>query len=228
MSSVSVKSKLLIAVSISMLLVTGCSTSSTSTAELEGGSVQVRKAALRTTHESSDESAADFLTRYTNQKRVNNSNSRTRYNYPVAGRAVANRAQPKREVTSLDRVVWNAQKQQGKMYRYGGESPTTGFDCSGLTQFAFGRGAGVALPRTAADQYRAATKVPRGQAQKGDLVFFNTRGSRVSHVGIYLGDGRFVHAPRTGRAITTEALDGYWAKRLIGFGRIPGVCVPSV
>ena len=135
---------------------------------------------------------------------------------------------PKRTVTLVEKVVWNAQKQQGKMYRWGGTSPVTGFDCSGLTQFAFGRGAGVALPRTAADQYRAATKVPRGQAQKGDLVFFNTRGSRVSHVGIYLGDGRFVHAPRTGRAITTEALDGYWAKRLIGFGRIPGVCVPSV
>jgi cell wall-associated NlpC family hydrolase len=233
MSSVSVKSKLLIAVSISMLLITGCSTSSTSTAEVEGGSVQVRKAALRTTNNISNESTSDFLTRYANQKRVNNSNNRTRYSYPVNNRAVQARpiptqAQGKREVTSLDRVVWNAQKQQGKMYRYGGENPSTGFDCSGLTQFAFGRGAGVALPRTAADQYRAATKIPRAQAQKGDLVFFNTRGRRVSHVGIYLGDGRFVHAPRTGRAITTEALDGYWAKRLIGFGRIPGVCVPSV
>jgi cell wall-associated NlpC family hydrolase len=228
MSSVSVKSKLLIAVSISMLLVTGCSTSSTSTAELEGGSVQVRKAALRTTSNNSNDSASDFLTRYANQKRVNNANNRTRYSYQVNARPIPTRTQPKREVTSLDRVVWNAQKQQGKMYRYGGESPTTGFDCSGLTQFAFGRGAGVALPRTAADQYRAATKVSPAQAQKGDLVFFNTRGRHVSHVGIYLGDGRFVHAPRTGRAITTEALDGYWAKRLIGFGRIPGVCVPSV
>jgi cell wall-associated NlpC family hydrolase len=228
MSSVSVKSKLLIAVSISMLLVTGCSTSSTSTAELEGGSVQVRKAALRTTSNNSNDSASDFLTRYANQKRMNNTTNRTRYSYSVNGRPIPTRVQPKRQVTSLDRVVWNAQKQQGKMYRYGGESPTTGFDCSGLTQFAFGQGAGVALPRTAADQYRAATKIPRAQAQKGDLVFFNTQGRRISHVGIYLGDGRFVHAPRTGRAITTEALDGYWAKRLIGFGRIPGVCVPSV
>ena len=239
MSSVSVKSKLLIAVSISMLLVTGCSTSSTNTAEVEGGGVQVRKAALRTTNNNSSESTSDFLTRYANQKRVNNANNRTRYSYPVnnnrsspnqavRARPVAVQVPARREVTSLDRVVWNAQKQQGKMYRYGGENPNTGFDCSGLTQFAFGRGAGVALPRTAADQYRAATKIPHAQAQKGDLVFFNTRGRRVSHVGIYLGDGRFVHAPRTGRAITTEALDGYWAKRLIGFGRIPGVCVPSV
>lgn len=132
-----------------------------------------------------------------------------------------------KSTTLLDRVVWNAQKQQGKMYRYGGESPITGFDCSGLTQFAFGQGAGVSLPRTAAEQYRAAQKVSRAQAQKGDLVFFNTSGRRVSHVGIYLGNNKFVHAPRTGRAITTENLEGYWSSRLVGFGRIPGACKPA-
>lgn len=133
-----------------------------------------------------------------------------------------------KSVTLVDRVVWNAQKQQGKMYRWGGESPQTGFDCSGLTQFAFGQGAGVSLPRTAAAQYSAAMKVSPAQATKGDLVFFRTRGSRVSHVGIYLGNNKFVHAPRTGRAITTEALEGYWAQRLVGFGRIPGACKPSM
>lgn len=132
-----------------------------------------------------------------------------------------------RDVTLLDRVVWNAQKQQGKMYRWGGESPKTGFDCSGLTQYAFGQGAGVDLPRTAAAQYAASMKVPRHQATKGDLVFFNTMGKRVSHVGIYLGDNKFVHAPRTGKAITTDALSGYWERKLIGFGRIQGACKPS-
>ena len=131
------------------------------------------------------------------------------------------------QVTLLDRVVWNAQKQQGKMYRYGGESPVTGFDCSGLTQFAFGQGAGVALPRTAAEQYKAAQKVSRHQATKGDLVFFNTSGRRISHVGIYVGENKFVHAPRTGRAITTDKIEGYWAQRLVGFGRIPGACRPA-
>ncbi|EIJ34191.1 C40 family peptidase [Thiothrix nivea] len=132
-----------------------------------------------------------------------------------------------KSVTLLDRVVWNAQKQQGKMYRWGGTSPVTGFDCSGLTQYAFRNGAQVAIPRTAAEQYAAAVKVPRGRAEKGDLVFFNTSGKRVSHVGIYLGKNRFVHAPRTGKAITTSELKGYWEKRLIGFGRIPGACRPS-
>lgn len=135
--------------------------------------------------------------------------------------------QQKNDVTLLDRVVWNAQKQQGKMYRWGGESPVTGFDCSGLTQYAFGQGAGVSIPRTAAAQYAAAVKVPRPQAGKGDLVFFNTSGKRVSHVGIYLGNDKFVHAPRTGRAITTDKLAGYWERKLVGFGRIPGACKPS-
>jgi cell wall-associated NlpC family hydrolase len=130
-------------------------------------------------------------------------------------------------VTLLDKVVWNAQKQQGKMYRWGGTSPVTGFDCSGLTQYAFKNGAQVAIPRTAAQQYDAAVKVSREQSQKGDLVFFNTSGKRVSHVGIYLGNNKFVHAPRTGRAIATDQLKGYWANRLIGFGRIPGACRPS-
>lgn len=130
-------------------------------------------------------------------------------------------------VSLLDRVVWNAQKQQGKMYRWGGTSPVTGFDCSGLTQYAFRNGAQVAIPRTAAEQYAAAVKVARDQSQKGDLVFFNTSGKRISHVGIYLGKNRFVHAPRTGRAITTSELAGYWGQRLVGFGRIPGACKPS-
>ncbi|MGB3917307.1 C40 family peptidase [Thiothrix litoralis] len=132
-----------------------------------------------------------------------------------------------KSVTLLDRVVWNAQKQQGKMYRWGGTSPVSGFDCSGLTQYAFRNGAQVSIPRTAAEQYAAAVKVPKEQSQKGDLVFFNTSGKRVSHVGIYLGNNKFVHAPRTGRAIATDQLKGYWANRLVGFGRIPGACRPS-
>ncbi|OQX09921.1 MAG: glycoside hydrolase [Thiothrix lacustris] len=136
-------------------------------------------------------------------------------------------AQARPSVSLLDKVVWNAQKQQGKMYRWGGTSPVTGFDCSGLTQYAFKNGARVAIPRTAAEQYAAAVKVAQAHSQKGDLVFFNTSGRRVSHVGIYLGNGKFVHAPRTGRAIATDELKGYWAKRLVGFGRIPGACKPS-
>lgn len=128
--------------------------------------------------------------------------------------------------TTLEKVAWCARKQQGKLYCWGGSSPTTGFDCSGLTQYSFRQGAGVHLPRTAAAQYASAVKIPQAQAQRGDLVFFRTRGQQVSHVGIYLGDERFIHAPRTGKAITIAKLSGYWQQRLAGFGRIPGACRP--
>ena len=139
---------------------------------------------------------------------------------------IAVKSTPK-SMTLLDKVVWNAQKQQGKMYRWGGTSPVTGFDCSGLTQYAFRNGAQVSIPRTAAEQYAAAMKVSKQQSQKGDLVFFNTSGKRISHVGIYLGQNRFVHAPRTGKPIATDELTGYWNRKLVGFGRIPGACRPS-
>lgn len=128
--------------------------------------------------------------------------------------------------TLIDRIVWNAQKQKGKMYKWGGTNPAAGFDCSGLTQYAFRQGAGVQIPRTAADQYGAAVKIPAAQAKKGDVVFFRTHGQQVSHVGLYIGQGKFVHAPRTGKAITTSSLSGYWEKHLVGFGRIPGICRP--
>ncbi|MEN9502294.1 MAG: hypothetical protein RI964_1579 [Pseudomonadota bacterium] len=141
--------------------------------------------------------------------------------------ATAQVSHPQKSVTLLEKVVWNAQKQQGKMYRWGGTSPVTGFDCSGLTQYAFQKGAGVSIPRTAAAQYASAVKIPAAQARKGDLVFFNTHGHKVSHVGVYLGQNKFLHAPRTGKAITTSKLDGYWQQNLVGFGRIPGACRPA-
>ncbi len=113
-------------------------------------------------------------------------------------------------------------RQHGKRYRRGGSSPNTGFDCSGLTQYAFRQGNGTHIPRTAAAQYQAASKISRTAARPGDLVFFQTRGRHIGHVGIYLGNGKFVHAPRPGKAVTTEALSGYWSKHLVGFGRIAG------
>ena len=124
----------------------------------------------------------------------------------------------------VERVIHNAKKQLGTKYVWGGASPKTGFDCSGLVQHSMKQGADVTVPRTAAEQYRAAVKVAQKDAERGDLVFFKTRGNSVSHVGIYLGNDSFVHAPRTGRRITTSKLSGYWKKRFVGFGRIPGAC----
>ncbi len=129
----------------------------------------------------------------------------------------------------VENVIGSAKQQIGTKYVWGGKSPATGFDCSGLVQHSMKAGANVRLPRTAAEQYQASVKIAPEQAARGDLVFFNTRGKSVSHVGIYLGGNKFLHAPRTGKTVTTTVLSAYWKKRLIGFGRIPGACrVPFV
>jgi cell wall-associated NlpC family hydrolase len=106
----------------------------------------------------------------------------------------------------------------GTPYRYGGDSPR-GFDCSGLVLYSHER-VGLNVPRTAAAQSEAAKPVPIDELRPGDLVFFRVDGREVDHVGIYLGAGRFVHAPRTGRAVTSANLgDPYYVKRFYGAGR---------
>ncbi|MGB6105098.1 MAG: C40 family peptidase [Pusillimonas sp.] len=109
----------------------------------------------------------------------------------------------------------------GIKYRYGGETPDTGFDCSGLVIYAAEKSLGLKLPRRSADLARLGTSVKRNELKKGDLVFFNTRGHRFSHVGIYLGDRKFVHAPRTGSVVRIESMDiAYWQKRYNGARRL--------
>ena len=120
---------------------------------------------------------------------------------------------------SAQRAAGHAAKMVGKPYRYGGAAPSSGFDCSGLVQFSF-RQAGVAVPRTTADQMRASRPV-RGSMQRGDLLFFDQEGKKKSHVGIYLGNGRFVHAPSSGKRVRTDTLDSaYWKKHLAEVRRI--------
>ena len=119
--------------------------------------------------------------------------------------------------STLEKVTWCARKQQGKMYCWGGSSPTTGFDCSGLTQYSFKQGAGVNLPRTAAAQYQAAEKVNQQEARKGDLVFFS-HGRRISHVGIVYdvnsdGDIKFIHAATSKGVMISSLHDSYWGPR---------------
>lgn len=127
-------------------------------------------------------------------------------------------------VKKVENVIRTASRQIGTPYVWGGKTPGKGFDCSGLVQHSLAQGANVCVPRTAAEQYAAAVKVSSGSASRGDLVFFRTRGSSVSHVGIYLGNGKFLHAPRKGKTVTVSTISGYWQDRLIGFGRIPGAC----
>jgi cell wall-associated NlpC family hydrolase len=109
----------------------------------------------------------------------------------------------------------------GTPYRHGGNTPESGFDCSGLVDYVFRDVAGVTLPRTADDISRVeATEVRRGDLASGDLIFFGQRG-RISHVGIYVGEGRFVHAPNEGGTVRLDYLDGaYWRDHYAGAKRI--------
>jgi len=109
----------------------------------------------------------------------------------------------------------------GVDYRYGGNSPATGFDCSGLVAHVYQQAWGIKLPRTSAAQSRVGTPVSLSELQAGDLVFYDTLRQPYSHVGIYLGEGKFVHAPKTGARVRIESLNGdYWSKRFNGARRI--------
>ena len=112
----------------------------------------------------------------------------------------------------------------GIRYKWGGNTPETGLDCSGLVRYVFQQVTGVTLPRTAKDISRLGTEVAAADLQPGDLVFFNTRRFAFSHVGIYLGDNQFVHAPRRGREVEIATLDsGFWKRRFDGARRMAGV-----
>ena len=106
----------------------------------------------------------------------------------------------------------------GTPYRWGGSSTATGFDCSGMIQFVYKNALNVSLPRTARDMAAASRKIPDNQLKAGDLVFFNTGGSsQYSHVGLYIGNGEFIHAPSSGKTIKTEKLSSpYYAKHYLG------------
>jgi cell wall-associated NlpC family hydrolase len=109
-------------------------------------------------------------------------------------------------------------------YRYGGDSPDAGLDCSGLIRYVFQEVTGVTLPRTAKELSRIGASVRTGDLEPGDLVFFNTRRYAFSHVGIYLGGDRFIHAPSRGGEVGVATLSsGYWQKRYNGARRLVGV-----
>ncbi len=111
-----------------------------------------------------------------------------------------------------------AQQQLGVRYRYGGAGPG-GFDCSGLVHYAYAQ-AGLSVPRTTGSLWRAARDIGGGEPRPGDVLFFNFDG-KPSHVGIYVGDDYFVHAPSTGKTVTTAQMsDAFYAERLLRIGRL--------
>jgi murein DD-endopeptidase len=116
-------------------------------------------------------------------------------------------------------IVIRAISLLGAPYKWGGSGPAA-FDCSGLVHFIHTE-LGIEVPRTAEEQFRAATRVDMDDLEPGDLLFFKIRGKRISHVAIYAGSDRFVHAPQTGRSIELRPLnDGYYRPRLAAAGRL--------
>lgn len=116
-------------------------------------------------------------------------------------------------------VIYSAMQFIGTPYVFGGTS-NNGVDCSGLVYLAF-QNAGIQIPRTSLQQYRKSDRIHRRQLLPGDLVFFKLeRGNPVSHVGIYIGDKRFIHAPRTGKSVEYASLNNnFWGSRFTGAGR---------
>lgn len=121
-------------------------------------------------------------------------------------------------------LVLSAMNFLGVRYRFGGTSAETGFDCSGFTRHVFENSIGLLLPRRSAEQAQAPglLSIRAEELRPGDLVFFNTMRSAFSHVGIYVGDGKFIHAPRTGSSIRVDDMrQEYWTRRFDGARRVP-------
>jgi murein DD-endopeptidase len=128
----------------------------------------------------------------------------------------ASTASPPIEATHS--AVKTALAQLNRPYRYGGETPR-GFDCSGLIYYAYQR-SGLAIPRTTAEQLRSSHTVALEEITPGDLLFFRQRKTRASHVGLYVGDGRFIHASTSEQAVILSRLDSpYWIDHLVAVGR---------
>ena len=117
-----------------------------------------------------------------------------------------------------EQIAGIAQSMLGKPYKYGGKSPN-GFDCSGLVYYSHSK-LGISTPRTSSQQHRHSTPVALSQLQTGDLVFFTLNSKNISHVGIYVGDNQFIHAPKSGKRVSVSYLnDPYWKTRVVGGGR---------
>ncbi|WP_344107693.1 C40 family peptidase [Nocardiopsis rhodophaea] len=134
-----------------------------------------------------------------------------------ATRAVAEERSGASEWASYtaERAVAHATTQLGTPYQYGGSGPS-GFDCSGLVQWAYKK-AGKAISRTTYTQYREGSAVPRSRLRRGDLLFFY---SGPSHVGMYVGNGQMIHAPRTGRAVQIVTMARYYDRKFVGARRV--------
>ena len=115
----------------------------------------------------------------------------------------------------------------GVPYLSGGTSEEKGFDCSGFVRHMYEKSVGLVLPRRAEEQAKATEEIKRSELKPGDLVFFNTLRRTFSHVGIYVGDGKFIHAPRPGKAVRVDDMrEAYWQNRFNGARRVQADKLP--
>ena len=147
----------------------------------------------------------------------------------VAGETITIIDEPATEISNsstswqnkAQEIIINAMSLTGIKYKYGGSSPESGFDCSGFVRYVFSQATNLALPPTARAISQIGKSVKKDELQPGDLVFFNTLKSAFSHVGIYIGDNKFIHAPRTGANVRVENMQqSYWQSRFNGAQRL--------
>ncbi len=120
-----------------------------------------------------------------------------------------------------DDLIPYAKSLIGTPYRYGGNSPSTGFDCSGFVDHVFSHTRGVKLPRTAKAISRVGRRIKATQLEPGDLVFYSTQGTPYSHVGIFVGNGKFIHSPSTGKRVEiVDMANRYWQEHYNGARRV--------
>lgn len=145
-----------------------------------------------------------------------------------AAQAAEQGRKPEDQLSFLERytnaaqdVILQGLKLVGVRYRFGGNDEDSGLDCSGFVRLVFKDSIGTALPRTAREMSEIGQRIDTSQLKPGDLVFFNTMRRAFSHVGIYLGDNHFMHAPRTGAEVRVESMESsYWMQRYNGARRI--------
>jgi cell wall-associated NlpC family hydrolase len=119
-------------------------------------------------------------------------------------------------------LITQAMDLLGVPYRRGGSTEASGFDCSGFVRYLYENSVGQLLPRRAEEQARSTEVIERSELKPGDLVFFNTMKRAFSHVGIYVGDGKFIHSPRAGKSVKVDDMrSAYWQKRFNGARRVP-------
>ena len=120
---------------------------------------------------------------------------------------------------TASRAIAHAKEMLGKPYKYAGDTPD-GFDCSGLVKYSYGR-AGISMPRDTQSQRRMSVLVSMRSLRAGDLLFFDQEGKKTSHVGMYIGNGRFIHAPSSGGKVRTDSINAeFWKKHLVEARRV--------